>query len=70
MPLYGLYTSPVSLSCSILIAEKLCCGISKRTWKARDGRGFSALWFSVQSMRGNEYFTSNTNEDVNDPRKV
>ncbi len=69
MPLYGLYTSPVSLSCSILIAEKLCCGISKRMRNARDGRGFSALQAETRSAL-TKSDVCGTHVDVNEPRKV
>ena len=43
MPLYGLYVSPLSFSCSILSAENVCWTISKRILNAREGRGCFAL---------------------------
>lgn len=42
-PLYGLYVSPVILSCSTLRAENVCEGISKRICRACEGRGADSL---------------------------
>lgn len=47
-PLYGLYTSPVTFSCSTLSAENVCEWISKRICRAWEGRGTGTLFRRVK----------------------
>lgn len=47
-PLYGLYTSPVTFSCSTLSAENVCEWISKRICRAWEGRGAGTLFRRVK----------------------
>jgi hypothetical protein len=70
-PLYGLYDSPVTLSCSTLRAENVCECISKRTCTACEGRGITVLCKSINSTWQDSVFQVTSNATyggvVNDP---